>query len=238
MSSTTDTSIEFYDSLWTRTKRVDQHHKCRMRAIQKLLADLPAGGARRILEPGCGSGIVSELLSGYGDVTGIDQSPVGVQTAQQRTRGRFLVGVLPAIPASEKDYDVCVLSQVLEHFSDEDRVSLLRNCHAAVRPGGHMILTTPNRPVADRVRMQTGEAEPIENWLDVDELHTLMAATGWKPLKTRFAFSFFPVASSRHRWLRAVRFLTYDVLHLRGLVEDLTSGSALGDCTAVLAVRQ
>jgi SAM-dependent methyltransferase len=239
MSSSTDASIQFYDSLWTRTKRVDQHHKCRIRAIDKLLSALPAAGdRRRILELGCGSGIVSEFLAGYGDVTGIDQSPVGVQTARQRTAGRFLVGVLPAIPADERDYDVCVLSQVIEHFSDEDRVTLLTNARAAVRPGGHLIVTTPNRPVAAKVYMPPGEPEPIENWLDADQLRTLLTATGWEPLTTRFAFSFFPSLSSRYRWMRAARFVTYDVLRLRGVVEDLMSGWPIGDCTAVLAVRR
>ncbi len=86
-----------------------------------------------------------------------------------------------------------MLTQVAEHFSDEDRVTLLQNARAAVRPGGHLILTTPNRPVAARVHLQSGEAEPIENWLDVDDLHRLLAATGWETLTTRFAFSFFPV---------------------------------------------
>lgn len=239
MSSSTDASVQFYDSLWTRTKRVDQHHKCRLRAIEKLFAELAVSGrSRRILELGCGSGIVSEFLSGYGEVTGIDQSPVGVQAARQRCPGRFLIGVLPAIPADERDFDVCVLSQVAEHFSDADRITLLRNAHAAVRPGGHLIVTTPNRPVASRVRMQTGEAEPIENWLDVDELRALLAATGWEPISTRFAFSFFPILSSRYRWMRAARFLTYDVLRLRGVIEDLMSGSPVGDCTAVLAIRR
>ena len=236
--SSSEASIQFYDALWTRTTHVDQHHKCRMHAIAQLLAQLPASGrARRILELGCGSGIVSEFLAGHGDVTGIDQSPVGVQTARSRTRGRFLVGVLPALPPDERDFDLCVLTQVIEHFSNEDRVTLLKNAHAAVRPGGHIILTTPNRPVATRVRLQDGEAEPIENWMDVDELRTLMIGTGWQPIATRFAFSFFPVLSSRHRWIRAARYLTYDVLHLRRPIENLLSGSAIGDCTAVLAVR-
>jgi SAM-dependent methyltransferase len=127
---------------------------------------------------------------------------------------------------------------VVEHFTDDDRLELLRNAHAAVRPGGHLIVTTPNRPVASRIRLGPGEAEPIENWLDPAELHTLLRATGWEPLTTRFAFSFFPIASSRFRWVRAARFVTYDVLKLRTILEDLTSGWGAGDCTAVLAARR
>ncbi len=99
------------------------------------------------------------------------------------------------------------------------------------------MLTTPNRPVAAHIRLRPGEAEPIENWMTPDELHALLRATGWEPVRTRFAFNFFPIASSRSRWVRAGRFAAYDVLRLRTVLEDLMSGWATGDCTAVLATR-
>jgi SAM-dependent methyltransferase len=239
MSTSVDASIHFYDSLWSRTKRTDQHHKCRMHAIARLLDLLPRteGHTRGILELGCGSGIVSEFLARYGNVTGVDQSSVGIETARARGCGRFLISVLPTIPSEATEFDLCVLSQVVEHFTDSDRVTLLRNARDAVRPGGHLVVTTPNRPVASRIRLRPGEAEPIENWLDPAELHTLLRATGWEPLKTRFAFSFLPISSSRYRWVRALRFAAYDVLRLRNVVEDLTGGWGVGDCTAVLAAR-
>ena len=237
MQTSVDASVSFYDSLWTRTKRVDQHHKCRIHAIARLLAQIPATGSekRRILELGCGSGIVSEFLARFGDVTGIDQSPVGVETARRRGCGRFIVGVLPAVPSTEANFDLCVLTQVVEHFSDDDRVVLLRNARAAVNPGAYLIVTTPNRPVASRVMLASGEAEPIENWLTPDELTQLLHDTGWEPIATRFAFSFFPVTASRHSWMRGARFIAYDVLRLRTPIEDATSSWGLGDCVATLA---
>jgi SAM-dependent methyltransferase len=131
-----------------------------------------------------------------------------------------------------------VMSQVIEHFTDDDRVTLLRNARAAVRPGGHLIVTTPNRPVASRISLRPGEAEPIENWMSPGELHALLHTTGWEPLQTRFAFSCFPILSSRYRLVRAVRFLTYDILRLRNPLEDATSSWGAGDCIAALATRR
>jgi len=230
-------SVAFYDTLWTRTHRVDQHHKCRMRAIESMLRVARLRSGARILEPACGSGIISDLLARYGEVTGIDQSRVGIAKACARVRGRFIVGTLPQFPTLETDFDICVLSQIIEHFGDADRILLMRNVHEKIRPGGHLIVTTPNRPVSSSVRLAAGEREPIENWLDVTELHQLLAETGWRVLATRFAFNFFPVFASRHAWVRALRYVVYDVLRLRNVVEDFTASFGRGDCTVVLAVR-
>lgn len=240
MHTSNDTSVQFYDALWRRTNRMDQHHKCRIRGIEKMIERLPATGSARlrILEPGCGSGLVSEVLSRYGEVTGIDQSPVGVETARRHVRGRFSVGVLPDLETRESEFDLCVLSQVLEHCEITDQVKLLENVHEKVRRGGHVIVTTPNKNVATRVRLRPGEREPIENWLSPEELRELLDRAGWEVRVTRFLFSFFPILASRYRLVRALRYLSYDVLRLRNVVEDLASPYGFGDCTIVLAVKR
>ena len=238
MKDATQASIDFYDKLWSETTRVDQHHKCRAHAIEKALHSLSMNGHRpRILELGCGSGIISELLAQYGDVMGIDQSSAGVEAARKRVKGRFEIGVLPHFAIPEKDFDVVVLTQVIEHFSDADQVTLLQNARAATRPGGHLILTTPNRPVSEKMRFARGELQPIENWLDADGLRALLERTGWRVKKISFAFNFFPVLVSRFSWLRGARYLAYDVLRMRNLVEDLTEGYPIGDATVALAVN-
>jgi SAM-dependent methyltransferase len=232
-------SVAFYDALWRDTHRLDQHHKCRIHAIERMLEHVPPppSGGRRILELGCGTGQIAAVLARHGDVTGIDQSPVGIARAQASVPGVFVLGVLPAIPVPDGQFDLCVLSQVLEHFVPEDQTKLLENARRKVRPGGHLLVTTPNRPVSSAMRFAPNELQPIETWLDSDELGRLLARCGWLGVRTRFAFNFLPVAASKHTPLRALRFLVYDVLRLRGVVEELTAQRGTGDCTVVLAVR-
>ncbi len=239
MKDATQASIDFYDKLWSETTRIDQHHKCRAYAIEKALRSLPStnGHRQRILELGCGSGIICALLAQYGEVMGIDQSSAGIEAARKRVKGRFEIGVLPDFQIPEKDFDVVVLTQVIEHFSDADQGTLLRNARAATRPGGHLVLTTPNRPVSTKMRFARGELQPIENWLDADGLRALLERTGWRVKKISFAFNFFPVLVSRFAWLRGARYLAYDVLKLRNLVEDLTEAYPIGDATVALAVN-
>jgi len=86
-----------------------------------------------------------------------------------------------------------------------------------------------------RMRFRPGELQPIENWLTPATVLTLLETAGWKPLQTRYAFSFFPVAMSRHPWLRPLRFLAYDLLRLRGPLEASLEEKPIGDCTVILA---
>lgn len=237
--TSTQASIDFYDTLWSATTRVDQHHKCRGRAIENILRALPepAGRRRTILELGCGSGIISALLARYGDVVGLDQSRAGVEAARASVKGRFEIGVLPDIAIADRDFDVCVLTQVIEHFNDANQTTLLENARNVVRSGGHLILTTPNRPVSERMRFAKGELQPIENWLDTASLHALLAKTGWQVRQTSYAFNFMPVLASRLPVFRGARYLAYDVLGLRNVVEGMLESRPVGDTTVVLAAK-
>jgi SAM-dependent methyltransferase len=239
MNPENTSTVKFYDSLWSRTRRMDQHHKCRIHVIDKLmrLTPPPRGQKRKILELGCGSGMISSYLATYGNLVGVDQSVVGIETARSRVAGKFVVGTLPEIPVPENDFDLCVLSQVLEHFEASDQTALLRQAREKLAPGGHLIVTTPNRPVSERMSFRDGELQPIENWLDPDSLVALLEGAGWKVKETLFAFNFFPILASRHAAVRGARFILYDLLRLRPSIEDYFDQRRTGDTTAILAVK-
>jgi SAM-dependent methyltransferase len=232
-------AVRFYDDLWRKTRRVDQHHKCRIVAIERMIASLPRNGrlVGHILELGSGSGIVAAVLARYGDVTGVDQSSVGVEIARRSVKGKFVVGTLPEIPVEEESFDLCVMTQVIEHLSPGAQVQVLRNAWRKVKPGGALLVTTPNRPVSTAMRFARGELQPVENWFDTVELRELLMKTGWRPGETMYAFSFFPVAASRFTWVRALRFLAYDVLHLRQPIERIFARSGYGDTIVSMAYR-
>jgi len=232
-------SAAYYDSLWARSRKLDQHHKCRLHAIEKLLKSLPAPdkGRHRILELGCGSGMITTLLARYGEIVGVDQSAVGIKMVQDRIPGRFVTGILPDIPVPDSGFDLCVLSQVIEHFSDADQANLLHRAYEKVIPKGYLILTTPNRPVSIRMTFREGELQPVENWLTPADLRKLLEKSGWQLVRMGFAFSFFPILTSKIPALRGARYLFYDLLRCRVLLEDFCETWPIGDCTVVLARR-
>lgn len=110
------------------------------KAVEMLTVRLDKG---RVLDVGCGTGVNSEKLAAAGlDVTGIDVSPVAIE--QYRARGfDGRIGDIAAEPPCEPEsFDAVFASEVIEHVADTER--MLENCRTALRPGGWLVLTTPN----------------------------------------------------------------------------------------------
>jgi SAM-dependent methyltransferase len=98
---------------------------------------------RRLLEIGCGFGFgldIARRVLGW-EVQGYDPSPFAAA-------GRELLG-LPITSAyftpeaaADDAWDVVLASEVLEHL--DDPVGLLRNLRRSLKPGGVLVLTTPD----------------------------------------------------------------------------------------------
>ena len=107
------------------------------------LHDLGVGEGRRLLEVGCGSGArLADLERAGWIVEGQDIDEAAVATA--RSRGLHVhagkVEELVDLPAAT--YDVILMSHVLEHLHRP--VDVLRRCRSLLRPGGRLVLSTPN----------------------------------------------------------------------------------------------
>jgi 2-polyprenyl-3-methyl-5-hydroxy-6-metoxy-1,4-benzoquinol methylase len=103
----------------------------------------------KVLDVGCGSGTVAISLARYAKcVLGIDPFAEDVIKAREEAEkqsvanARFAVMSAYDLKASG-EYDVVVLSDVLEHVPDQ--AGLLSRCLAALAPGGVLYLNTPNK---------------------------------------------------------------------------------------------
>ena len=102
-----------------------------------------------LLDFGCGDGAFLRHMRSLGwNVAGIEQDPRAAEVA------RGIVGE-DAIHASLEDaraampegYEVITLSHVIEHLLDP--VETLKACAGALRPGGKLVITTPNTDAAN-----------------------------------------------------------------------------------------
>ena len=116
------------------------HHRHILPAIKGLLPS----GRLRILDVGCGNGYVDNALASLGhEVVGIDFDPKALdihrrvypslQVFQHGAEDRFSTFMAGA--------DVVVASEVVEHLYSPKK--FLQNVYETLRPGGHVILTTP-----------------------------------------------------------------------------------------------
>jgi ubiquinone/menaquinone biosynthesis C-methylase UbiE len=100
----------------------------------------------KILEPGCGTGRLTEILSDHvgeqGSVTALDVSPMMVEEARHRTSGRKNVEIhcclIEDFSTEDKSYDLILCHQVFPHF--EDRGKVLRRLSGALKEEGRLIV--------------------------------------------------------------------------------------------------
>jgi 2-polyprenyl-6-hydroxyphenyl methylase/3-demethylubiquinone-9 3-methyltransferase len=105
---------------------------------------------QRVLDVGCGGGILSEAMAALGaQVTGIDLSDKALKVAQLHLleSGRqvaYRKVAVEALAAEEPGaYDVVTCMEVLEHVPDP--ASQVAACARLLRPGGHAFFATINR---------------------------------------------------------------------------------------------
>ncbi len=125
---------------------VDAHFGCDRTARHPL-------AAKTALDVGCGAGLLCEPLARLGAaVTGVDAAPENIEAARAHAAGLGLAidyraGELSAQGLGQFDLVTCM--EVIEHVSDP--ATFVRELAAHLKPGGLLILSTPNRTAASRL---------------------------------------------------------------------------------------
>lgn len=104
---------------------------------------------QRLLDVGCGGGILAEEFAGLGlDVTGIDPSTSSVETARRHADQQgfpitYRIGAGENLPFADASFDCVSCCDVLEHVRDVDAV--LAEISRVLKPGGLFLYDTVNR---------------------------------------------------------------------------------------------
>lgn len=166
---------ERYWDTWQESKSITAWSQARAAVILTLLRELNLTSPN-ILDLGCGNGWFTEQLAAFGKATGTDLSLKAMEAAKRRfPNSTFIGGNLFEVELPQAHYDVVVSQQVIAHVVDQpgyvDRAASL------LRLRGHLILTTPNKFVMDRLEDLGWEPTPpehLELWLDRKALMRLL----------------------------------------------------------------
>lgn len=134
---------------WDTTSEFRPLHEINPLRLEWINGRFPLKG-KRVLDIGCGGGILSESMAGRGaDVTGIDLSEKalkvadlhslesGVQVRYEKIAAEDLAAREPAT------YDAVTCMEMLEHVPDP--AAIVRACATLVKPGGKVFFSTLNR---------------------------------------------------------------------------------------------
>jgi 2-polyprenyl-6-hydroxyphenyl methylase/3-demethylubiquinone-9 3-methyltransferase len=161
----------------------------------------------RILDIGCGGGLLSEPMARLGaEVVGADAAERNIPVARLHAERMGLeidyrVSTAEALLAAGESFDAVLNMEVVEHVPDPQ--AYLGACAGLVRPGGLMITSTINRTAKSWLLAIVG-AEHVLRWLPRGthdwarfitpaELQAMLTRAGLEPVDAK-GFVFNPLA--------------------------------------------
>jgi 2-polyprenyl-3-methyl-5-hydroxy-6-metoxy-1,4-benzoquinol methylase len=102
-------------------------------AVRRFLDALPRG--TRVLDAGCGEGVLIDEYAGRLDIIGIDAN---------YSSSRVTQASLTALPCPDASFDRALCLDVLEHLSYEDQPRALAELSRVLKPGGILFVSVPN----------------------------------------------------------------------------------------------
>jgi len=112
---------------------------------------------RNILDVGCGSGLLTQLLNDRGyDTIGIDISENAVIKCREKGLKSYQQDLSEELVFEDEIFDCVLMSEVIEHLVDP--YFALREIHRVLKKAGILIITTPNSSfITRRLRYLLGK---------------------------------------------------------------------------------
>jgi len=139
--------LEPFDSYWQAPKDIDSGYRSFAAYYRaNYLPYLPDDRTTRILVISCGPGYLLNVLqqAGYRSVLGIDSDPAKVEHGRKRGLPCEVAEAFPYLEAKHGEFDVIIPEQELNHLTHAETIEFLQLCHAALRPGGKVIVYAMN----------------------------------------------------------------------------------------------
>lgn len=231
--------IAFQANLYEDPNPTRRHlHSTRRAWVESAVHEFIVPGSK-VLEVGVGCGIFTRYLSRTGaQVTAIDINPDFIEAVKGLPNVSAEV-CDATLPLGIEVQDVALSSEVLEHVPPERSLAMLCAVHAALKPGGVFVLTTPQRyatmelmarllrfpPVLALARKLYGSVDELGhiNLLTERQLKAQLALAGFTiERETRFGF-YLPVIAdfggeAGLKLLTALERIIRNIPLLRGLI--------------------
>jgi ubiquinone/menaquinone biosynthesis C-methylase UbiE len=140
-----------------------------------------------VLDAGCGTGGLLELLGKAFNVAGFDDSFEAVHKAFERNGfyESLAVGDVESIPFHNNRFDAVTCIDVIYHANVTNEKLSLNEIHRVLKPGGYLILQVP---AFECLRGGHDEAVHTRKRYRTCEIRSLLTETGFKVTKIRYRY--------------------------------------------------
>jgi len=140
-------------------------------------------GTGRLLDVGCGPGVLLSVAHGKWDAKGVEVSRWAVQEAKTRFGVTVVEGTLEEAAFPAESFDAITMVDVIEHLPNP--AATLREAFRVLRPGGALFVLTPNidAPVARIMgRWWWGFRPAHLTYFSRKTMGQMLVDTGFEPL--------------------------------------------------------
>lgn len=139
----------------------------------------------QILDIGCGRGWLSNLLSGYGKVLGIEPVKNVARYAKQLFPSLDIrTGTTKSILSTHANvFDLVVCSEVIEHIPGSQKNDFVTDLSLLSKNKAFLVITTPRKDAEAEWKKYQDPGQPVEEWMLESEVENLFSNAGWAPLQ-------------------------------------------------------
>ena len=202
---------DWHERIFLQNPKYDDGIAPWYRLVREYLGDV---AGLHVLEVACGRGGFVRMLEKAGaHVTGCDFSMTALRVAREKLPGQdggrrswLVQGDIQRLPFVDNAFDRVINCETIEHVPDER--SALREMYRVTRPGGKLLLTTPNylnmigayEMYAKLRRPRRNDGQPFDRRTSFLHILGRIRSAGWSILHTDGTVHQFPLLPHTNPW--------------------------------------
>jgi SAM-dependent methyltransferase len=148
------------------------------------------GGKARVLDIGCGTGLILQGISSQACAIGLDFSKKALSFCGRRKISNLLLGDVAKLPIKDASVDLILALDLLEHIEDDE--GLMSEISRTLKPEGYILATVPAHQY-----LWSGHDEALHHFrrYSKEGFLNLIARNGFQPIKYSYVitFTFLPI---------------------------------------------
>ncbi len=188
-----------------------------------LLKGLPTNPTLKVLDCGCGTGVLFERLKKrYHAPVGIDLSMSMLEKVNKKDEDGFICADAETLPFSNDSFDIAISRGVLHHVPNPH--GAITQIHKSLKKGGYFLVSEPCndfwlvRFIREKMYKKSKSFDDNEHPFISIELASLMKIEGFKILKTRFFGYFAYMLAGFPDILPVLKYVPFNVYIVKALI--------------------